>query len=609
MTKEQTISLDSLRAALDMLQEHTIPVKTRTALQEVISNLELLTRKLEESEEQSRLVALYRVSQMLGESLNLDDVLNQVMDAVIELTGAERGFLMLHDTDTDRLDLRAARNFERENLEKEGMEVSRTVIRSVLDSGEGVVTINAQDDPRFAMQESVIAYALRSIMCAPLTSRGKTFGVIYVDNRAHIGTFEDDDLDLLNTFATQAAVAIENARLYTQTDQTLAARVQELEVLTDIDRDLNQELDLAKVVEITVSRAIKGTGASAGWLALYNEESNLLGVVTETNLGKNIEMGDELVAAAFEKRTPQIFFPRSGQLAQAVVPLISSDQTIGVMVLESSHILLAPEIDFLTRLGARASSALENARLYQAVHDANLAKSKFVSVVSHELRLPMTSIKGYTDLLLQGAAGDNEEMKTQFLHVIRNNVERMRILVSDLSDVSRIESGKLRLETAPLSMTGYIDQVLTDLQPKFEERKQTLALSIPDDMPLAYADPNRLIQILTNLISNAWKYTPDGGHIQIKAEVMDGFVKLSVVDNGLGISDEDQAKLFTQFFRSESDDVRAQQGWGLGLNVTKHLVELMGGEIGMTSVFEEGSTFWFTLPIYVEGQELEEQED
>lgn len=603
MTEENPISLDTLRTALDTLQGHTIPLKTRTALQGVITNFDLLIKKLEESEEQSRLLALYRVSQMLGESLNLNFVLNQVMDAVIELIGAERGFLMLHDADTDQLDLQAARNFERETLEKDSMEVSRTIIRSVIDSGEGVVTINAQDDPRFSEEASVIAYALRSIMCAPLNSRGKTIGVIYVDNRAHVGTFENDDLDLLNTFATQAAVAIENARLYTQTDETLAARVQELETLSAIDRELNEELDLEKVVEITRSRAIQGTGAVEGWLALYNSESNLLRVVTKTNEGKNIELDDPFVATAFEKRTPQIFLPKNDKLAQTVVPLMQADQIIGVLVLESNQTLSQEAVAFLTRLAARASSALENAHLYQAVQDANLAKSKFVSVVSHELRLPMTSIKGYTDLLLQGMAGDNKEMEDQFLNVIRNNVGRMQVLVSDLSDVSRIESGRLKLETAPLTVTGYVDQVITALQPKFEERKQTLAIDIPAELPLVYADPNRLTQILTNLISNAWKYTPDEGHIQIKADVLEGFLKIAIIDNGLGISEEDQANLFSQFFRSDDDAVRQQQGWGLGLNVTKHLVELMKGEIGMESVFEEGSTFWFTLPIYVEEEE------
>ncbi len=591
------INLTTLRKALAELEGHTLPQKTRAALQQIQAQVGLITDTLADSEGQARLAVLYRVSQSLGDSLNLDEVLNQVMDAVIELTGAERGFLMLHDPETGTLDLRAARNIERETIEAGSMEVSRTFIRSVLASGEGIVTMNAQTDPRFAAQESVITYALRSILCAPLHSRGRTIGVIYVDNRAQSGLFEQGDLTLLDTFATQAAVAIENARLYTQTDQSLTARIAELETLTRIDRELNASLQLDHVLQTTCRQAMLGADAVDAWVALQHEETGGLRIMTGLETGGFMEPTDPLVSALIREPAPQ-FFPSDGaRLARAVFPLSLAGKLVGILVLETDEPPAAATVDFMQRLAARAAVALENARLYQAVQDANLAKSKFVSVVSHELRLPMTSIKGYTDLILQGAVGEVTEQQREFLHVVRNNVERMRILVSDLSDISRIETGRLNLETAPYPLRRYVEQVLTDLRPRMDDKPQALSLSLPDDLPDILADPNRTVQVLTNLVSNAWKYTPAGGRIEISAAVRDGFVRVEVRDDGYGISPEDREKLFSQFFRSEDARVREQPGWGLGLSVTRHLVELMGGEIGVESVLGEGSTFWFTLPV------------
>jgi signal transduction histidine kinase len=581
--------------------------------------------------EQQRLAVLYQVSKALGSSLNLDEVLNQVMDAVISLTGAERGFLVLFEESAehpstspmlfapavfptglpDEIQVRAARNFEHETLEKKDLEVSRTVIRAVLESGEGIVTTDAQSDPRFAGQDSIVFYSLRAILCAPLKSHGRIVGVIYADNRAISGVFTRADLDLLSAFAVQAAIVIENARLYTRTDLALSARVSELETLTQIDRDLNAHLDYTHVIEITRRWAIQGTAADQCWVALTGKQpppihpDNNPKRLSSPALSGNLPLAIyPVVEAALREGRVQSAPVLDGQPAYLAAPILHSGKPIGVLVVakqnaaETKGLPFSQEaLQFLSRLAGRAANAIVNTLLYQAVQDNSQSKSKFVSLVTHELRIPMTSIKGYTDLLRQGVVGSINEQQAHFLDIIRNNVDRMASLVTELSDISRIESGRVKLELVNHSLSEVLNEALENLHNRFNEKQQVVEISLPPDLPKVYADPSRVVQILTNLFSNAWKYTPVGGRIFVSAREQEKVIRIEVRDTGLGISLDDQQMLFTQFFRSEDPSVRDQPGWGLGLSITKSLVEMMGGSIGICSELGAGSTFWFTLPV------------
>jgi signal transduction histidine kinase len=594
LLEDPTITeLKGLRVAIQKLKSYSLPVETRAAIAEASNRTDKLIQQLSAKSGQSRLAALYNVSQVLGTSLDLDQVLNQVMDAVIDLTGAERGFLMLLEGESGELLLKAARDIDHATLERKDMEVSRTIIRNVVEHGEGILSTDAQQDPRFAGTDSIVFFALRSVLCAPLRARGKVIGVVYVDNRAQSGIFTAGDLDLLNAFANQAAIAIENARLYTQTDQALSARIAELEIISHIDQELNERLDFNRVIAITCHWALEGTGASRVWLVRSSEEG--LSPVSDPE-GELSEGLRQLVLNTLkEDKVTTIIELESGN-AYLSAPVHCSGKALFVLAVERAEPFGDLLKSFLFRLAGRAGAALENARLYQAVQDANSAKTKFVSVVTHELRIPMTSIKGYTDLLRQGAVGPVNEMQTNFLNVVKNNVDRMSTLVSDLSDISHIETGRIKLSCALMSAGEAVQDTVTNLQPRIKEKGQELFVELEKGLPQVYADPTRLVQVLTNLLNNAHKYTPENGKLNLRAKVYGDRVRFEVQDNGIGISPEDQKSLFSQFFRSESPQVREQQGWGLGLNLANRLVNLMGGEMGMQSELGVGSTFWFTLP-------------
>ncbi len=229
--------------------------------------------------------------------------------------------------------------------------------------------------------------------------------------------------------------------------------------------------------------------------------------------------------------------------------------------------------------------------------EADRAKSEFISTVSHELRTPMTSIKGYADLLALGMAGPLSDQQKHFIQIIRNNAERMVALVNDLLDISRIESGRLQLELRALYIHEVVDQVVTALQPRAQNKNLILTVDVSRDLPPVWGDSNRVAQILTNLISNAIQYTPPGGRITVSARASGDMLEVSVADTGIGISKEDQKKIFDRFFRANDPLVQETPGTGLGLPITASLVQMHGGQIWVESELGEGSTFTFTLPL------------
>lgn len=224
-------------------------------------------------------------------------------------------------------------------------------------------------------------------------------------------------------------------------------------------------------------------------------------------------------------------------------------------------------------------------------------KNEFVSTVSHELRTPLTSIKGYVDLILDGSAGEISEIQEEFLRIVKENSDRLVELINEMLDISRIESGRVHLKVDPLNVAESVRGAVDTFRAVLAQSGRSLTVSVPKNLPQIAADRDRVGQVLVNLISNALKYSPGGGEVIVSARRDGDSVVISVTDQGLGITREDQKRLFTKFYRVDSAMTREIGGTGLGLSICKTIIELLGGSIGVKSKSGRGSTFWFSLPL------------
>ena len=576
-------------------------------------------RLFERSEARAReLAILNEVGQTITSTLDLNSVLDLIMRKAVELLDVEAGSLLMLDEAGENLVFQVALGPVGKKIERTHLPVGTGITGIAAREGRPYIVNNARADPRwYSALDKETRFSTQSVLAVPLSVKGEVIGAIEAVNKLNGRPFTEDELTLLTSFASQAAIAIENARLFTQTDQELAERVVELSTLQEIDRQLNETLDFERVMNLGLEWATRTTGALAGslaamtrerdgfrlvamkgyspGLAVYREkpwplDKGIAGRVARTGepaLVKDVTQDADYVEAA------------DGTCSQLSVPILREGQVIGIINLESGDPAAFDEgtLAFMQRLADHAAIAMTNARLYADVKAADEAKSEFVSMVSHELKIPMTSIKGYTKLLQMGSGGEISEKQSSFLDIISSSVDRMDALVQDLLDISRIETGRMKLVLEPVRLVTVVDEVVRLLRHEFETRDQTLSISVPSDLPSVRADRARLAQVLTNLLGNAYKYTPSDGSISVRAEIQDGAVLCSVTDNGIGISPQDQKRLFEKFFRADDDLVRQVRGTGLGLSIARSIVELQGGEMWLESELGAGSVFSFTVPV------------
>ncbi|HSM24685.1 MAG TPA: GAF domain-containing sensor histidine kinase [Anaerolineaceae bacterium] len=556
----------------------------------------------------------------LSSTLNLEEMYRSILLSINELIAFDKGrlfivnqingdiTLMAHIDDGILLD-ECNHKFEKGEFYHMLIQNKKTFFVDI-NQNRGASLIN------FYREQNL---TIHSLVIIPMVIKDNTIGIIEMINKKESNFFTENEKQLLQAFSSQATITIENTSLYLQTDQELADRLEELSTMQQIDRELNASLDIYTTLKITLFWAMKVVNAGAGLIGLIKDDQ----ITHRTFQGFEDCEGDTFVETIntlesewtlteiphipFVKNQKNYFLHHLTQ-NQVFAPIYREDKLVAIIILEmfNEFILVENVKRFLERLSDHASIAIINSQLYEEVQKANYAKSEFVSLVAHELKNPMTSIKGYTELLSTGTAGEISTTQANFLSIIQSNTERMNTLVSDLNDLTKIEAGSLRIEPQEVDLEKIFSELRRNLKKHIDEKQQKLTIAISEDVSQVWADPNRLLQILLNLVSNASKYTPVNGNIELFAAKKKNswsqggtefFAHIGVKDDGVGISEQDQELIFHKFFRSEDPAVRATSGTGLGLNITKNLVEMQGGRIWFESEHQKGTTFHFVVPL------------
>ncbi len=483
----------------------------------------------------------------------------------------------------------------------------------------------------------------RSVVAVPMLREGDAVGAIVVTRREP-GRFSDAEVELLKTFAGQAVIAIENARLLTELrtrTAALARSVEQLTALGEVGRAVSSTLDLETVLTTIVSRAVELSRLDGGVVFEYDEggQEFVQRAATETGgalaearratripkgegvLGRTaitlepVQVPDITVAGAYESRLRENLI-ESGIRAILAVPMVREGRLIGCLgVTRNRSGEFPPEtIDLLRTFATQSALAIQNARLYRELEwksreleAASRHKSEFLANMSHELRTPLNAIIGFSEVLAERMFGEVNEKQAEYLQDILASGRHLLSLINDILDLSKVEAGRLELELASFNLPVAVENALTLVRERATRHGITLAQAVDERVGDIVADERKVKQILLNLLSNAVKFTPAGGRVAVTAAPSDRVIEISVSDTGIGIAPADQAAIFEEFRQVGRDDGRKQEGTGLGLTLAKKFVELHGGQIWVRSQVGHGSTFTFTLPVRPEGRSSGDQ--
>jgi two-component system, NtrC family, sensor kinase len=566
---------------------------------------------------------------------NLAPVFDKILDKACALSDAQLGAVFrLEGERFDAAAWRGVRKEFAELLRTREYRVGRPMFRP---EGpwhpvhiEDVTKTAIMADPNLI--EIVETEHVRTVLGVPLVREDQMIGSIMMYRR-EVRPFTDKQIQLVSTFATQAVIAIENARLFEELQlrtQDLARSVEQLQALGAVGQAVSSTLDLETVLTTIVSRADLLAGADGGAIYEYDEARKTFHSPATQRLGTDlldatrsepirlgegalgraalarqpVEIPDVLEAGAYEGRMRDII-ARTEFRAILAVPLLREGRLLGgLVVLRKTPGRFAPEVvDLLKTLAAQSAIAIQNARLFSELGEksreleaASRHKSEFLANMSHELRTPLNAIIGFSEVLGERMFGELNDKQAEYIQDILSSGRHLLALINDILDLSKIEAGRMELELSRFDLPAAIGSAVILVRERATRHGLALDVSVDERLGLFVADERKIRQVLLNLLSNAVKFTPEGGRVAVRAAPADGGVEISVSDTGIGIAVEDQEAIFQEFRQVGTDYARKREGTGLGLALARRFIDLHGGRIGVKSRLGEGSTFTIDLP-------------
>lgn len=567
----------SLKATIDQLrkqlQETEETYQRQLNEKEIaISALEQATKRLEERVKEAETAATGPAA-----PTELEETLNRLVRKIAQIMQAEKCVMMLYDEEDGELHAsKPAVGLTEEEIRRFHVSATHGVSGEVFREQKPIILYDAVNDPR-TVKENVGLLKISNGVSAPLilekrdddtnqVIERKVIGVLHVFNNRLGSVFTQFDVNLLNQYARQAASVLAAAQVYREF-------VKEKEELEHVIESV-----YAGLVMVHRNGKIMQMNPSARTMLGIGEDESLSGHFTD--IIKN-EAAREVLMKSLEE---------AEELAEEIsLPDPDPEEGDGERIYQVQTAMVRSEDQSSMGVVAIFNDITE-------IRSIERMKTAFVSTVSHELRTPLTSIKGFISTLLQDTEGFyDKDTVHEFYTIIDQECDRLTRLISDLLNVSRIEAGRaLDLNPTPVQLPEIVEKVVA--AQKSYTNKHEFSIDLDPQIPTIVADADKVDQILTNLTSNAVKYSPNGGTITVTCKPIDGIVRTIVADQGMGISKEHLEKVFDRFHRIDNRDTRKAGGTGIGLYLVKHLVEAHGGKIWVESEVGKGSKFIFELP-------------
>jgi signal transduction histidine kinase/CheY-like chemotaxis protein len=591
-----------------------------------------LRRRLADALEQR--LATSEVLELIGRpSFELEPVFETVARHALRLCNADVGVVWRLDGDSYRVAHMLGGSPEYRAL------LARTPVPATPGTMVGRVGLerrvvrirDALRDPAYEWHQALELGGARSMVGVPMLAGNRVVGVISL-HRTWYEPFDARTIEVLTTFAAQGAIAIQNVHLFRALElreRDLAASVGELRALGEIGQAVTSSLDVDHVLSTIVTRAVELSDTEGGSIFDLDTATGLFHLrachgtgadlvdrlrqtrihLDETFVGRGATSGAPTQIADLREAPGDVHLDalrEAGWLSILAVPLLREREIIGALVVRRTvpGAFSDGVVDLMETLASQSAVAIHNARLFRALEGKTLElevasrhKTEFLASMSHELRTPLNAVIGFSDVLLERMFGDVNERQEEYLRDIRDSGRHLLELINEILDLSKVEAGRMELEPARVSLVAVLEHGLSMVREHAAQRDVTLQLEVEPGLEDVWADELRLKQVVLNLLTNAVKFNVDGGAVDVRARVDGDDALVTVHDTGPGIPAAERERIFEAFQRGGRSARTTTEGTGLGLTLSRRIVELHGGRLWLEDGDGGGSTFAFVVPL------------